>query len=460
MNEEIAVAWAEFETDIRPGATFTYPRRGRHAAPGLIKSVSLKGKELTGFPAFRHTDPQYTFTTPSAMAGYLLVTAEPPSAGTLGPRYAWCCAIPFERLHGAGYVGLQAVLPPMPPDKGAITLTTPRYELHETVALYKRFRVDWCFDICASLVAEPFRVAIPGADLPWRARLEALDAVTALLPYGVRSGLRATTHGQNPAEPFHLYFTDKVSSTDRVWHPDNDRDWRFRSLRGIFQDCWEDLERHLDKQAAMAFMVAAMRTAPEPVSLTSDGLMTRVQRLLNSSTSPSRALPPPPPARELPDVLGRDPHAVRRMVVDLAPQGAAKIVRLAASGRATGRWGAVPYVLCLAGHTPELDAELRRWLIDQALNVPDDASSAISMTALTPGDPVALLDLVLAALESLTSPPEGLLRTLAAAFSAAWAEPMKRRRAANTAEQERFTEREHRRHARSAWLTERTRRKP
>ncbi|MFI6291718.1 hypothetical protein ACIBEJ_09045 [Nonomuraea sp. NPDC050790] len=461
MNEEINVAWAEILTDALPGATFTNPRIVRHAAPGgLRKSISLKGRELAGFPVLRHVDAQYTFTFLPDLAGYLLVTVEPPTAGSGGPRYAWCCAIPFERLDGAGYVGLQAVLPPVPPAKGAITLPAPRYEPHETVALYKRFGVDWCLEICASLVTEPFRVAIPGADLPLMARLEALDAITGLLPYGVRSGLRVTTHGQNPANPFHLYFTDTVESTDTTWSPANRNDRRYESVRGILLNCVAHLRRHLDEQAATTFIVAAMRAAPEPISLTSDRLMTRIQVLLNPPASLSRGLPPPPRARELPDVLGRDPHAVRQMVVDLAPQGPAKIVRLAASGRAVGRWGAVPYVLCLAGLTADLDAELRRWLTDQALDGPDDATSAGLMSALSPGDPAALLDLVLDALERLPAPPSGLLRTLAVAFSAAWAEPMKQRRAANAAEQERFTEREHRRHARSAWLTERTRRKP
>ncbi|MEJ7654929.1 MAG: hypothetical protein WKH64_17135 [Chloroflexia bacterium] len=135
---------------------------------------------------------------------------------------ATCLALPYSALREtpAGYVDLLRALPsqadlmdrtePLPVEVGPHSESIERWS-----RLVQTLSVRFCASVAAAVLESP--VALVGADLPLgEARLEYLDAIAALLPYGVRASLVVSTWMEAASPHFvHIGFCRAPRSGER-----------------------------------------------------------------------------------------------------------------------------------------------------------------------------------------------------------------------------------------------------
>jgi len=118
------------------------------------------------------------------------------SGRPVAPTRYFC--LPFEELAGvrASYAGLYGAVAGLPlprPDPGPLSLRPAGLDLDEAAErIDQELGFAWAAGVAALLLDGPVVLVTAGA-LPLGDRLDCLDAVAALLPYGLRSDLAAST---------------------------------------------------------------------------------------------------------------------------------------------------------------------------------------------------------------------------------------------------------------------------
>jgi hypothetical protein len=381
--------------------------------------------DLPGFPAVGElTGSRFTFAPTPNKPGWLSATREKPGeSGQLIVSFS----LKFGELRRTGYRGLGRALPARPRD-GQTNFPFWSDDPQETELLIMRLSPQWCLDQAAALLSGQ-QVKLPGADLGWGDRLDTVDAIVAMLPYGVRSSLRVSTHAAL-ADSFDLSFIDEERPAVSVGHTESAREYQRQAT--------EYLDEHRDDSAgAVRDIVSSLSqqadaihgrvadSAPRVVTILSD-VLAELRKTSGPQVVTSTGEAPGPedvfrPAHSKTDDLDlRDVDGAAQRMLAEGQDGRDVCATILARYRPDGDpWALVPHLLFLVGLDTALSEAIGQWLTSLPEGGPlNEIPPALSVT---PDRIRAILHLVL---EQLEAPGfEGLCAVIVSMFGAAMLAP-------------------------------------
>jgi len=432
---EVTAEWAEFWRDsdgeVRSpeGCGFGHIERFGARRLGACEY-------LPGFPAVDGlTGPRFTFAPTPGKPGWLSMTRE--RHNEHGRRIV-SFSLEFKELRQTGYSGLRKFLMANP-DNGQINFVFLPDDLPGTGTLImQQLSPEWCLDRAAELLSGR-QVRLHGGELTAAPRLRTVDAIVALLPYGVRSSLRVTTHAaliDDFVDDFDLSFIDAQLPAVPARPTEAALEYQrrvteyldeHRSDRG---DAVRDLVSSLSQRSAaidggaaasarqivtiLSEVLAGLRTTAHPTVTPQSQVLGSANAALGTDDARRAARGK---ANDLD--LGDVDREARRMLAKGQDGREVCAAILERYGHDGNPWVLAPRLLFLAGLDAALDEGIGRWLaglpeggpLTEVPSVPGVAAERIR----------AVLRLVLDQLEAPAF--EGLCTVLASMFGAALLEP-------------------------------------